>query len=153
MMAIGKSRSKSSEMAKQIERAWQSAAKDVANNAGSITAEELNEVLPMGVQQAENALAGLTVDSVLESEVTRDGDLAFKPLRFDVPDDDDPLTADRELEAEGYPVLDTYLNSSIKMKESHRANRPLIDMAPGHKLTGQYLDLHSELEAAVSKAA
>jgi chromosome partitioning protein len=58
-----------------------------------------------------------------------------------------------ELEEEGYPIFDTYLNTSIKMKESHRAHRPLIDLAPGHKLTGQYLDLHSELEATLSEAA
>ncbi|MEH6589959.1 MAG: ParA family protein [Halioglobus sp.] len=58
-----------------------------------------------------------------------------------------------ELEEEGYPIFDTYLNTSIKMKESHRAHRPLIDLAPGHKLTGQYLDLHSELEASLSEAA
>ena len=58
-----------------------------------------------------------------------------------------------ELEEEGYPIFDTYLNTSIKMKESHRAHRPLIDMAPSHKLTAQYLDLHSELEETLSKAA
>ncbi|MEH6584538.1 MAG: ParA family protein, partial [Halioglobus sp.] len=58
-----------------------------------------------------------------------------------------------ELAEEGYPIFDTYLNTSIKMKESHRAHRPLIDMAPSHKLTTQYLDLHAELEATVSKMA
>ena len=35
-----------------------------------------------------------------------------------------------ELKEEGYPVFDTYLNTSVKMKESHREHRPLIDMAP-----------------------
>jgi chromosome partitioning protein len=39
------------------------------------------------------------------------------------------------------------------MKESHRDHRPLIDLAPGHKLTAQFLDLHAELEKAVSRAA
>ena len=56
-----------------------------------------------------------------------------------------------ELEEEGYPVLTTYLNTSVKMKESHRAHRPLIDLAPSHKLTGQYLQLHDELEAGVKR--
>ncbi|MEM1111450.1 MAG: ParA family protein [Pseudomonadota bacterium] len=50
-----------------------------------------------------------------------------------------------ELEEEGYPIFGTYLNTSVKMKESHRAHRPLIDLAPSHKLTAQYLDLHAEL--------
>ena len=58
-----------------------------------------------------------------------------------------------ELKEEGYPVFDTYLNTSVKMKESHREHRPLIDMAPSHKLTGQFLDLHVELEKTVAKAA
>jgi chromosome partitioning protein len=57
-----------------------------------------------------------------------------------------------ELEAEGLPVFKTYLNSSVKMKESHRDHRPLIDMAPSHKLTGQFLDLHAELEKSVARA-
>jgi chromosome partitioning protein len=50
-------------------------------------------------------------------------------------------------------VLASYLNTSVKMKESHREHRPLIDMAPSHKLTGQFLDLHAELESGQSKAA
>ncbi len=57
-----------------------------------------------------------------------------------------------ELEEEDYPVLATYLNTSVKMKESHRAHRPLIDLAPSHKLTGQFLDLYAELEAGMTKA-
>lgn len=58
-----------------------------------------------------------------------------------------------ELEEEGLPVFQTYLNTSVKMKESHRDHRPLIDLAPSHKLTLQFLDLHAELEATVAKAA
>jgi chromosome partitioning protein len=57
-----------------------------------------------------------------------------------------------ELEGEGLPVFKSYLSSSVKMKESHRDHRPLIDMAPGHKLTGQFLDLHTELETSVTRA-
>jgi chromosome partitioning protein len=51
-----------------------------------------------------------------------------------------------ELESEGFPVLGTYLGSSVKMRESHYQHRPLIDMAPSHKLTLQYLALHDELD-------
>ncbi|MEM8562826.1 MAG: ParA family protein [Pseudomonadota bacterium] len=58
-----------------------------------------------------------------------------------------------ELEGEGYPVLSTYLTTSVKMKESHRDHRPLIDLAPSHKLTGQFLDLHEELEKTASRVA
>ncbi|MFV8818673.1 ParA family protein [Haliea sp. E17] len=58
-----------------------------------------------------------------------------------------------ELEEEGYPVLQTYLGASVKMRESHREHRPLIDLAPSHKLTRQYLELHAELERSASRAA
>lgn len=51
-----------------------------------------------------------------------------------------------ELEEEGFPVLETFLNSSVKMKESHYQHRPLIDLAPSHKLTQQYIALHGELD-------
>ena len=54
---------------------------------------------------------------------------------------------------EGLPVFSSYLNTSVKMKESHREHRPLIDLAPGHKLTGQFLDLHAELEKTLARAA
>jgi chromosome partitioning protein len=53
-----------------------------------------------------------------------------------------------ELEAEGYPVLGTFLGASVKMRESHYSHRPLIDLAPSHKLTRQYVALHAELERA-----
>ena len=57
-----------------------------------------------------------------------------------------------ELEEEGLPVFSAFLSSSVKMKESHRAHRPLIDLAPSHKLTGQFLDLHAELERTAAPA-
>jgi chromosome partitioning protein len=52
-----------------------------------------------------------------------------------------------ELLAEGLPVLPTYLNSSVKMRESHQANIPLIYLDPKHKLTQQFVELHDLLEA------
>ncbi|NND66759.1 MAG: ParA family protein, partial [Halioglobus sp.] len=58
-----------------------------------------------------------------------------------------------ELEEEGLPVFASYLSSSVKMRESHRDHRPLIDLAPSHKLTGQFLDLHAELEKTLAAAA
>lgn len=51
-----------------------------------------------------------------------------------------------ELEEEGFPVIPTFLNSSVKMKESHHLHRPLIDLAPSHKLTQQYVELHAALD-------
>jgi chromosome partitioning protein len=51
-----------------------------------------------------------------------------------------------ELIAEGLPVLPVYLNSSVKMRESHQANVPLIYLEPKHKLTQQFVQLHDLLE-------
>lgn len=51
-----------------------------------------------------------------------------------------------ELQQEGYPVLTSYIGSSVKMRESHHQHRPLVDLAPSHKLTRQFVDLREELE-------
>lgn len=51
-----------------------------------------------------------------------------------------------ELKSEGFPVLSVELNSSVKMKESHQQNSPLIHMAPKHPLTAQFVELHELLE-------
>ena len=40
-----------------------------------------------------------------------------------------------ELIEEGYPVLSQYISQSVKMRESHQAKKPLITLAPKHKLT------------------
>jgi len=53
-----------------------------------------------------------------------------------------------ELLAEGLPLLPIYLASSVKMRESHQACRPLIHLDPRHKLTRQFVELHDYLEAA-----
>jgi len=37
------------------------------------------------------------------------------------------------------------LSSSVKMKESHQARKPLIHMAPKHALTQQFEDLYRVL--------
>ena len=46
-----------------------------------------------------------------------------------------------ELEAEGFPVLEPYVTASVKVRESHAAHRPLVEMAPSHKLAGQFREL------------
>jgi chromosome partitioning protein len=51
-----------------------------------------------------------------------------------------------ELEEEQLPILASYLSSSVKMKESHSAQKPLIYFAPSHKLTQQFIELHNIME-------
>jgi chromosome partitioning protein len=50
-----------------------------------------------------------------------------------------------ELESEGLPVLRPYINASVKVRESHEQHRPLVYMAPSHKVTGQFRDLYRTL--------
>ena len=57
-----------------------------------------------------------------------------------------------ELRAEELPVLDSHLSSSVKVRESHQLARPMIHLAPSHKLTLEFVALSDEL-AARRKAA
>ena len=51
-----------------------------------------------------------------------------------------------ELLAEGMPVLPVNLMSSVKMRESHQACKPLIYLDPRHKLSQQFVELHDLLD-------
>lgn len=50
-----------------------------------------------------------------------------------------------ELREEGLPILDTFLSSSVVMRESHDQSKPLIHHAPRHRLTEQFTQLFDEL--------
>lgn len=51
-----------------------------------------------------------------------------------------------ELRAEGLPVLEPFLSASVKVRESHQACRPLVHLAPAHKLTAEFRALHAALD-------
>lgn len=51
-----------------------------------------------------------------------------------------------ELREEQLPVLDVFLSSSVKMKESHREQKPLVYYASSHKLTDQFRELFDLIE-------
>ena len=53
----------------------------------------------------------------------------------------------QELVDEGLPVLQPYLPSSIKVRESHQLARPMIYLDPRHKLTQALVALHDGLNA------
>lgn len=53
-----------------------------------------------------------------------------------------------ELRAEGLPVLEPLLSSSIVVKESHQAASPLVYLAPRHKVTQQFISLYEALKPA-----
>jgi chromosome partitioning protein len=50
-----------------------------------------------------------------------------------------------ELKAEGLPILEPYLSSSVKIKESHEASKPLPYLAKSHKLTAQFRELYDTI--------
>jgi chromosome partitioning protein len=50
-----------------------------------------------------------------------------------------------ELVAEGLPVLDGFLSSSVKIRESHERSRPMIHLDPRHKLTREFQALYDAL--------
>lgn len=53
----------------------------------------------------------------------------------------------QELKDEGLPILDNYLSSSVRIRESHQLSKPMIHLDPRHKLTQEYVALHDSLNA------
>ena len=58
-----------------------------------------------------------------------------------------PQRVVQELIEEGLPVLEPYLPSSVRIRESHECALPMIWMDPSHKLTQALVELHDALEA------
>ncbi|WP_419662118.1 cobyrinic acid ac-diamide synthase [Desulfosarcina variabilis str. Montpellier] len=50
-----------------------------------------------------------------------------------------------ELTEEGLPILDTYLSHSVIIRESHQEASPVVNYAPNHKLSMQFISLFNEL--------
>ncbi|MDB5732978.1 MAG: cobyric acid synthase [Variovorax sp.] len=57
-----------------------------------------------------------------------------------------------ELIEEGLPVLQPYLPSSVKIRESHERSLPMIYMDPHHKLTQALVELHAGLRSDETQA-
>lgn len=55
-----------------------------------------------------------------------------------------------ELVAEGLPVLEPYLSSTVRVKESHEQSLPLIHLDPKHRLTQEFVALHARLEPGLA---
>ncbi|RZJ11146.1 MAG: ParA family protein [Rubrivivax sp.] len=56
-----------------------------------------------------------------------------------------PQRVVQELIDEGLPVLQPFLSSSVKVKESHELSRPMIHLDPRHKLTQELMALYDSL--------
>ena len=53
-----------------------------------------------------------------------------------------------ELKAEGLPVFDSKLSSSVRIRESHDRCLPMIHLDARHKVSTEYIALYEELQAA-----
>jgi chromosome partitioning protein len=53
-----------------------------------------------------------------------------------------------ELKAEGLPVFDSKLSSSVRIRESHSRCLPMIHLDERHKLSVEYVALYEELQVA-----
>jgi chromosome partitioning protein len=52
-----------------------------------------------------------------------------------------------ELKAEGRPVLEQTIGSSVKVKESHDRHLPLVHLERSHRITQEYLALYESISA------
>jgi len=53
-----------------------------------------------------------------------------------------------DLIAEGHPVIPEYIAQSVKMRESHQLQSPLIHMAPKHKLTQSIVAVYDAIQSS-----
>ncbi len=56
-----------------------------------------------------------------------------------------PARIVQRLQEEGLPILEPFLSSSVKIRESHEQAIPLIHLLPKHKLSQQYAALYQGL--------
>jgi chromosome partitioning protein len=97
---------------------------------------------------ARNALYSL-LDNVNETRMDHNEQLQIEGIVVNQyqPRASLPKKIVAELEGESLPVLKTKIGSSVKMRESHNEAKPLIHLAPNHKLTLEFIDLFDELHA------
>ena len=58
-----------------------------------------------------------------------------------------PQQAVEELRAEGYPVLEPFISSSVRIRESHHAARPMVFFEASHKVTAEFEELYERLRS------
>lgn len=95
---------------------------------------------------SRRALYGL-LESVSEIQADHNPDLRVEGIIVNQyqPRANLPQRTVQELIDEGLPVLQPYLSSSVKIKESHELSRPMIHFDPRHKLTQEFVALHDAL--------
>ena len=64
-----------------------------------------------------------------------------------------PQQAVEELAKEKFTLLKPYISASVKVKESHARNTPLISLDPRHKVTQEFVELYKKLSRKRRKKA
>jgi len=92
------------------------------------------------------------LDNVAEIKADHNPNLAVKGIVVNQfqPRANLPRRMVDELIAEGLPVLQPYLPSSVKIRESHEACRPMVHMDPQHKITQALIAVHRLLNDRTS---
>jgi chromosome partitioning protein len=88
------------------------------------------------------------MDNVQEIRADHNPDLAVKGIVVNQfqPRANLPQRMVNELIEEGLPVLQPYLPSSVRIRESHELSLPMIYLDPNHKLTLALVELHDGLQ-------
>ncbi|MEK8050430.1 ParA family protein [Ideonella sp. DXS22W] len=96
---------------------------------------------------SRRALYGL-MEAVQEIQADHNPDLAVTGIVVNQfqPRANLPQRLVQELIDEGLPVLQPYLGASVKIKESHERNLPMVHLDARHRLTQDYLALHAALQ-------
>jgi chromosome partitioning protein len=59
-----------------------------------------------------------------------------------------PQQAVEALLADGLPVLEPYISSSVRIRESHHAARPMVFFEAAHKVTSEFEALYDRLRVS-----
>lgn len=111
----------------------------VPYDCDSFSRNALNQLLHNLVDLKQDHNPGLQVEGIVINQFNGQARL--------------PRTLIEELKQDHLPVLNAYLPTSVKMKESHHLAKPLIYCAPKHKLTEQFVQLFEELQVAAGAEA
>ncbi|WP_269530912.1 ParA family protein [Chitinimonas sp. BJYL2] len=89
------------------------------------------------------------MNNVEEIRADHNGDLAIEGIVVNQfqPRASLPVRMVGELIAEGLPVLDSKLSSSVKIRESHERGLPMIHLDARHKLSQEFTALYAELQS------
>ncbi len=112
-----------------------------------IAAEKL--LIPFDCDEFSRQALYTLLDNVAEIRADHNDDLQFEGIvvnqfqsRSNLPQ---RLVA--ELQGEGKPVIEQFISSSVKVRESHERHLPLIHLDKAHRVTREYIALYDALGA------